>query len=160
MVKDIWTGRERFHGANYITKKIMLAILILIIITLLLLAMLSIIKPEQKEEDKVQQIIPVPQNISNVSKEVSKIPTTREFNITLSSSGIEPDKMTVNKNNIVKLHVKSIDSNCTLMIQSFFILTKVPKDKETTIKFNASKEGEFVINIKENERLKAKIIVI
>jgi cytochrome c oxidase subunit II len=70
---------------------------------------------------------------------------TKEFNITAKQYEFIPGTITVNKGDIVILHVKSIDVTHGFAIKEYNINKQLPPNQEVTIEFTADKTGEFTI---------------
>ena len=73
-------------------------------------------------------------NIQEIKKEFSIIAKNWEFN---------PSQIIVNKNDIVKLKIKSIDVKHDISIPEFNISSDLNPNQETIIEFKADKTGVF-----------------
>ena len=67
----------------------------------------------------------------------------KEFNITAKQFGFEPDIITVNKGNAVKLKITSIDVTHGFSINEYNIRETLEPGKTITVEFVADKSGTF-----------------
>ncbi|MEK6938956.1 MAG: cupredoxin domain-containing protein [Nanoarchaeota archaeon] len=74
---------------------------------------------------------------------VSQIETIKTFEITAKSFSFEPDTITVNKGDKVKLIVTSIDIDHGVGIKEYNLRQYVAAGKTETIEFIADKQGTF-----------------
>ena len=91
-------------------------------------------------------------------------PAVKEFNMRAFRYGYSPSTITVNKGDIVKIHIKSDDATHGFFIAEYGIDETITSDKTTDIEFTADKAGtfEFKCNVfcgAGHSSMKGKLIV-
>ena len=109
---------------------------------LLLLLLTGCYDKESKEEE--QKInAPEPPLITN-EEEINDISLiTKEFTLIAKNWSFEPSSITVNKDDLVKLKIKSIDVEHGFKISDFDININLNPNQEITVEFKADKIGSF-----------------
>lgn len=116
------------------TVKWALAILVIIVIVS---AIAMLIGPTLPAENVIENKTPIQEK--TISKE-----NIKEFNITAKQWKFDPDTITVNKGDTVRLNIKSIDVAHGFSLPDFGINKYLEPGKTITVEFVADKTGEFL----------------
>ena len=73
----------------------------------------------------------------------SSAPQVKEFSITASQFEFNPSTITVNKGDVVKLKLKSVDVTHSFSLLEFSINEELNQGEEVEVGFTADKAGEF-----------------
>jgi len=96
-------------------------------------------KGSKEEEQKIN--IPEQPLITNKEDGASK-----EFSLRAEKWSFEPSVITVNKDDLVKLKIKSIDVKHGISIPAFNIESDLNPNEETIIEFKATESGTFTFS--------------
>ena len=93
--------------------------------------------------ETIQQTTENPDNI-NTHNNINKFNgETKEFSIIAKQWEFQPDTITVNKGDLVKLTIESVDVNHGIKISEFNINERLNPGETVNIEFIADKTGEF-----------------
>lgn len=180
--RDIWSGKEPFlkdhdkYKRNIPVKDILI---VLFIVLLVLIISMRFFDNSETQEDSLKEDITALDESEDLS-EYEGLSTrelldklykergldsepaypVKEFTITAKKYIFDPSIIEVDKNDIVKLTIKSLDDNHTIRIPSFFIQKTVNKGKSKTVEFHADRAGEFVIESPTYNQMRGKVVVL
>lgn len=99
---------------------------------------------ESVEDSGVSSRVPAPgfENIEEAIVSDSEA-SVKEFNIVAKKWSFEPAVIEINKGDLVKLNINSVDVVHGFAISEFGINENLSPEKTTTVEFTADKTGEF-----------------
>ena len=80
----------------------------------------------------------------NVVKEIPSVGEIKEFDMVAKQWEFDPETITVNDGDTVKLHIKSIDVDHGIAIHEFEVNEYISAGETIDIEFVADKTGEFI----------------
>ena len=95
----------------------------------------------------------------NEEKGFKDLNPLRTFEIEVGDFYYEPNQITVNKDDKVRITLTSVDNNHSIRIPGFFIDKDIIPGTPTIIEFIANREGELVFYELENENMRGKVII-
>lgn len=174
MAHKIWTGKEHFLRDPDADKKkyYSMGVVAGIVFIVVVIAMLSgdkqepVLEEERVLEDELSEYrnMTAEEILNQLNKEKGfeeKIEhPLKEFEMIVESYAFEPNEITVDLNDKVKIMIRSVDVNHSIRIPAFFVDRDIVYGEEAEIEFIAEKAGEFVFNSPEDDNMKGKIIVV
>ena len=170
MVKDIWTGKEPFLRDPEKEKKNLIIQIILGLIGAIIIILLFLnLQGDSTEPQEEVTFDDLAQYRNLTTKELLKLLNEekgfkdlnplRTFEIEVGDFYYEPNQITVNKDDKVRITLTSVDNNHSIRIPGFFIDKDIIPGTPTIIEFIANREGEFVFYELENENMRGKVII-
>jgi cytochrome c oxidase subunit 2 len=133
-------------------KRIVLAILVMVLIYGCASASVDVEEdtvveeePEEtvmEEEEEMAEEVPTTEEVS-VDAETEASPPLKEFEMIAKQWSFEPETIEVDKGDVVKLKITSIDVAHGIYLGEFNVNERLEPNEEVIIHFLADKEGEF-----------------
>jgi len=179
MAKDIWTGEEKFlkRKGPKLLPLFLTALALLFIVLIAFFIIEELDKPQVKEQtkpvDTPKEEVEEGEDLSQyeglsqrelidklyIEAGLKKAQPIKNIEMTASQFVFEPSVIRVDQEDLVRLHIKSIDENHTIRIPSYFVSRLLPQGEITTIEFKAKRVGEFVFQSATHDQMKGRIII-